>query len=502
MNWLTSRCAPLVAFTALALASCDKGTDLNVDLPDTSAVNTEYQDLPLDVATVRLAPVQSLKTDHFLVGRLADNVAGATTASAYFNTISGSITDSLPSRLVAPVLDSVVMVMGYDKVYGSATTPVKFDVYKLSAPLDERQVFDAATPTLLNASDLLGQNLSGRLDRTQIQIVTPAVAATTTTAAIPAVTAVVPNPSVRLLLQRTAVAATATQPAVAGIPLQFATDLFTQLALPGSTFGQTQLNAALKGLALLPSASHTSSIVSFGRTYSSRMVVYYHSTPVAPATPDRRSYSLYFGPVYSSGGLAPSTDPRYYTQISNDLPPVLAQLATRPGFVPSVVLGGTSYIQEGTGLGTRITFQSLDALMNKPGLTVNRAELRVPIKPFTNALFSNPNVLYAMEVDANNAVLQRTVNFTPHDRVVQANGFDQLGITTPAVGVLTDVTTTQPYYSIPVTSYLQAYLNGKLDGNPTSLVLVPNIRTSSTLSLNRAALDAAHISLRVYYSKR
>ena len=125
MNWLTSRCAPLVALTALALAGCDKGTDLNVDLPDTTAISTEYKDLDVTVATVRLVPLQTLKDDHFLVGRLADNVAGTTEARAYFNVVNGpdipfgGITDSLPSKLIRPVLDSVVLVMGFDRVYGS-----------------------------------------------------------------------------------------------------------------------------------------------------------------------------------------------------------------------------------------------------------------------------------------------------------------------------------------------------------------------------------------------
>ncbi|GAC1586412.1 MAG: hypothetical protein NVS3B25_01540 [Hymenobacter sp.] len=486
MNWLTSRCAPLAALATLALAGCDKGTDLNVDLPTTTAISTEYQDLTVDVATVRLAPVQTLKTDHFLVGRLADNVAGTTEARAYFNVVSGGIPDSLPSKLPRPVLDSVVLVMGFDKVYGSATTPVKFDVYKLNAPLDEREVYDGNTATPLGAA--LGQNLTSRLDRTQ-QVTT---AATTTAAAY---TSTVPDQTVRLLLQRRDVPATAGHAAVPGVPLQFATDLFAQLVQPN--FDQPQLDAALKGLAVLPSAGHTSSIVSFGRAYNSRMTVYFHAADTL-----RRSYPVFLGPVYSSGGLTPSRDPRYYTQVMNTLPPALAALANRPGIVPATVLGGTSYVQEGTGLGTRVTLTGLAALLNTPGLTVNRAELRVPIKPFTNALFPNPSRLYAVEVDGNNNVLQRTVNFLPTDRVVQADGYSQLGTGYPAQGPLVDASTNQPYYSLPITNYLQAYLNDKLDGNPASLVLVPNIRSSATLSLNRAALDAANIKLRVYYSKR
>jgi hypothetical protein len=504
MNWLTSRCAPLVALTALALASCDTGTDLNVDLPDTTSTSTEYQDLDVDAATVRLAPVQTLKTDHFLVGRLDDNVAGTTEARAYFNVVSGfdiprgNVVDSLPSKLPKPVLDSVVMVMGFDKVYGSATMPVRFDVYKLPAPLDERVAYDGGTTVA--TGDALGLNLFSRLDRTQ-KVTT---AATPTT---PATTSTVPDPTVRLLLQRRAFPATPTRPAIPAIPSDFATSLFAQLAAPN--FGDAQLASVLKGVALAPSAGHTGNIVSFPRTNAQRMVVYFHSADTL-----RRSYSIFFGPVYSgSQGLPSARDPRYFTQITNALPTALSALSTRAGSVSPTLLNGTSYIQEGTGLGTRVSFKGLDALMSTPGLTINRAELRVPVKPFTNALFANPAWLYAVEVDAGNNVLQRTLNFLAYDRLVQTDGASQLSTGSPAFGLL-ETTATPQYYSLTITNYLQAYISDKLDGRPASLVLVPTsapvsqmapnpaVTAPYSLSLNRAALDASNIRLRVYYSKK
>lgn len=503
MNWLTSRGAPLVALAALVLTGCDKGTALSVDLPNTTAVNTAYQDLPVDVSTINLAPVQTLKTDHYLVGRVVDNVAGTTEARAFLNTVVSSTlisaNDTLPASFTQPALDSVVMIMGFDKVYGSATQPVAFDVFKLQTPLDERQVYDASTATPLGAA--LGQNLTSRLDRTQQQTITAAVAATTTAGGTAAVTTTVPDQTVRLLLQRTAVAAvpptasTPAQPAVPGVPLQFANDLFTQISI--TSFGQPQLDALLAGLAVVPSAGYNSGVVSFGRGYGSRMVVYFHSA-------DLRShrYSVYFGPVFSTLGLPPAHDPRYYTQILNTLPSPLAVLSSPAGFVPSTVLGGTSYVQAGTGLATRVTFTGLTTLMNTPGLIVNRAELRVPVKPYTNALFPSPGRLYAVEVDGNNTVLQRIVNYATYDRVVQANGFDPLGTGNGAFGTLTDPSTSLGYYSIPVTTYIQAYLTNNLGGNPVSLVLAPNIRSSAALGLNRAALDASNITLRVYYSKK
>ena len=502
MNWLTSRGAPLLALAALALAGCDKGTDLNVDLPDTAAISTDYQDLPVSAATVRLVPVQTLKTDRFLIGALADNVAGATEARAYFNLLGGGIPDSLPSKFPAATtrLDSVVLLVGFDRVYGSSTAPVRFDVFQLPAPLDERQVYDSGTDTPPGAA--LRQDVPSRLDRTRQQLVKDAVpgsaaGVTPVVPAVPAVFATVPDPTVRLLLQRSAFAATPTQPLLPAIGTPALEALFARAQQPG--FGQAQLDAALKGLAVGPTAGYAGSIVSGGRSRDARLVFYFHADAL------RRTYSVLFGAANSNAGLAVASDPAYYTRLSNALPGTLAALSSPAGAVPSADLGGASYLQEGVGLGTRIVFQGLADLQKsarEKGLTINRAELRVPVKPFSNALFTNPSQVFAVEVTAANRVLQRVVGFQPHDRVAQADGALPLGVNAPAVGGLVDAGGAQPYYNLLLTSYLQAYLNNQLDGNPDALVLVPNIRSSATLALNRAAIDAANIRLRVYYSKR
>ncbi|MBD2723584.1 DUF4270 family protein [Hymenobacter armeniacus] len=514
MNWLTSRSAPLVAVAALALASCDKGTDLNVDLPDTTAVSTEYKDLPLEASTVRIAPVQTAKTNQFLVGSLADNVAGKTTAAAYFNVVDASgvnaiisagggiPADSLPSTVTAPVLDSVVLVMGFDRVYGSATTPVKFDVFNLAAPLDERQVYNGGTPVALGAPIALG--LTSRLDRT-ITVTTAAVAATSTSPAIPAGTTVTPDPTVRLLLQRTAVPPGPGQPGVPGVSSSFATGLYAKLNMAG--FNQAQLDSYLKGLAVLPNVDHNSSIVSFSKSYKSRILVYYHHSKSPPAY--STIYSIYFGPAYSgiSTTYSSARDPRYFTTIDNVLPPALSALAARSGSVPPALLGGTSYVQEGTGLATRVlmkgrvTLKRLIGSTDTVGVVINRAEIIAPVKPFTNALYGNPAQLYAVEVNAANQVLQRTINFLPTDRIVQADGTNQQNSGSPTAGVL-NATGSQSYYAIPVTAYMQAYFYNNLGGTPDALVLAPNIRSSAGLTLNRAALDATNIRLRVYYSQK
>ncbi|MDQ2793131.1 MAG: DUF4270 domain-containing protein [Bacteroidota bacterium] len=523
MNWLTSRCAPLAALAALALASCDTGTALNVDLPDTATINTQYQDYDVASGTVQLDSVRTLKTDHFLIGRLADNVAGATTARAFFNVvdfraIDATIPDSLPSKFTdtrlfsgTPTLDSTVVIMGFDRVYGNSA-PVRFDVARLTSTLDERQTYTANSSEA--GLDPLATNVSSRLDRTRVQVLKAADIKVTPN--VPAVTTVVPDQTVRLVIQRRAGTVNSNSvPLPAIIQPFFSNALFPQLRVPG--FGQPQLDAQLKGLAITPNPTYNSGIVSFGRSSGSRMVLYFHSTSAwatrnnKPADTLKRSYSVYFGPAFSNRGLSSSSDPRYYTQITTDLPAALAPLNTNAGFVSSTVLGGVSYAQEGTGLGTRVTLTGLEALTKAAaagGLTINRAELRVPVKPYSSVLFSRPSQLYAVEVNAANTVLQRLVNYLPTDRIVQADGSSPTGNGTPAVGTLTTISAAQTYYTLPVTSYLQAYLNNQLGGNPASLVLLADsyaatpLRLYSTLTLNRAVLDAPNIKLRVYYSKR
>jgi hypothetical protein len=493
MNWLTSRVATVaVSLALLALAGCDKGTDLNVDLPDTTGISTDYLDLDLgaQAATVRLQPVSTLKGEHYLAGRLSEGIAGTTTARSYLNVLLPTLPDSLPGKFISPRLDSVVMVLTYDRVYGSTTAPVRLNIGNLPARLDDRAVYNSNTPPSAPITEWLGTNVPGKIDRTK-QVTSTA---TTTN---PAVTVTVPDPTVRLVLQRST-----------NMPSVFFDNLFASLKTTG--FTQAKLDEKLRGVSLEPANSYNGSILSMGRVAIGRIELFFHDQ--GSATPAKwHAFPLVFGPVYSAVGQTPALDPRYYTQLESDFSgSTLTQLgATGNVGVPATSLNNTSYLQEGNGLGTRISLNNLtqlEALRNLRGLAINRAELRVPIKPYSNLLFPNTPLLYALEANASNEVLQRVVSYVPYDRVVQADGTNPRGagdLRYATVGTIVNAGTTQPYYSILLTSYLQAYLNNNLDGElPTSLVLMPAVQQSATLSLNRTALDADNIHLFVYYSQQ
>ena len=486
------------AFAALLgaslLSACDKGTDLNVDLPSTTSINTTYRDTPLDAATVRFDALETLKSDHFLAGRLTDNVAGTTTATALLNLQPSAVLDSLPAKFVAAVLDSVVFVQGYDAVQGQTSVPVVFDIVALAAPLTETDIYNAGVRPVLGAT--LATGLSDRLDR-RIRIKNlPADSSG-------AFYTYVNDNVVRLTLYNRRTNSTA--------GLAFCNRLFAALK-SNPTFGQADLNALVGGFALLPNSAYNKAIVNFTRNGDSRMVVYFHdSGAVLPnRSAARHSYSIFYGPSPGGTGAASARDPRYYTYLESDFSASpLAPLADVANSVPAAGLNGLAYVQDGVGLGVRVAIPAtLATELSSDKLAINRAELYIPVKPFSNAVYPFANGLFAVEVDSRNQVLQRLNGLTRTDRVVQKDGTNPAGATNEALAVLYDANTSAPYYLLPITSYLQYYLNNLRSGAetvPAALVLAPTIRRSQNLTLGRSTVEVSGSRggprLRVYYAQ-
>ncbi|MVN76267.1 DUF4270 family protein [Hymenobacter sp. HMF4947] len=477
-----------------SLSGCMKGNELNVDLPGTAAIGTNYVDLPITASTVRQQPIQTLKAEHFLAGRLFDNLTGNTEARAVLSLLP-SVNDSLPGRYTSATSpDSVVITLGFDQVYGSTSTPAKLDVLELATKLDERTVYNSASVAPVKAT--IGQNLVVPLNKTKA--VRQAIATSTTDS----ITVQVPDPTVRLVVQRQG---TGTNPNYPNVSSTFANSLFRQLQVASLT--QAQLDAILAGIIIAPSQGYNGAVLSFSRVVSGAINIYFHPA----ASQKRHSYQLYFGPSPSGSGPGAPTDPRYYTQLSTDFQTSSA-LSALQGSAPgtrlsSAAAGGVTYVQEGTGLGTALSFVSpqFTSLLARPGIAINRAELILPIQPYSNALLSNPARLYALEVDAKNQPLQRVTGINSVDRVVQGDGAVQQGRGSEAIGLPYSASTTNIYYDVLITSYLQAYLNdptaATLGGLPDALVLTPALSTATSLTLNRAALTASAMRLRVYYSQ-
>lgn len=510
MNWpaSASRLASVSIFAVSLLSlttSCEKANDLGLELPGTSPINAQYQTVPVATATVRQQPIETVNSNYILVGRVRDTKVGVTTAAGYLNLQYNpqlSATDSLPSKFTNTKLDSVVFALGFDKVYGSSAQPLRFNLAALRQPLDDRMVYNSAS--VAPATTILLSNIAAPLNRTiQVKQRTQASSSTDTTTRI--VTTTVNDKVVRLRLLKYAGTETVARAIFA--------------ALRDGSFNQEKLNALLPGLALTPATGATDNIVAFNRSYNSRIVFYFSGTSTTGTASSHRSYSLVAGPLPTN---LLAVGPKYFTQLSTDFSgTALAGLATPGQQVSSSATDESTYLQDGVGLATRIDLSGLQPLINNAELTVNRAELVLPIKQNTNGLFpyigndtrtdagadpTDPKMgsLYLYEVDANNQPLLRTIGATTVERLVQSDGSGSaaLGANSPAAAALYPSYDMLQYYTFPITEYLQGYLQNRLSGErPAALLVSPVLRNNSFLTMNRTQLDAKNITLRVYYSK-
>jgi hypothetical protein len=494
MNWPASAFRRASAFflsASLLLTACEDPNELGLDLPGTTPISTEFKDFSVTASTVKLDSLGTLGRNQYLVGRLQDANLGIITARTFFETKVS--TDSLPSLYPNARLDSVVLRLGFEKVYGTDSKPVRFDLFRLSQPLEERVTYTSASSLPVQTPALL-TNVSERFNRTVTvrQRVNASSADDTTTVRV-----TVPLRVAKLPLVKT------------GQSTAFTTQLFEALNTPG--FNQTTLSALLPGLALAPTAGFSGSMVQFGRSGSTRLVVYFHVDKRKTPT---RTYSIDLGDPNASG--ANPNAPRFFTQISTDLTEAgaFADLRTRQDSVSADKTDGLTYLQEGTGLSTKLFIPGLTELRKQPSLIINRAELIIPVKPFANLQFPNPSFAFLYEVNRNNQVLTRNINGVIQDRLVQSDISPAQGAGSAAVVTYYDLGPTNKYYSVLLTSYVQAYVAGKLDAElPEGFLLTPSARSInnlttdagvgpllSNLTLNRAVLDANNIRLRVYTS--
>ena len=171
MNWPARaqlRRSSVALFTSLSLllgaAGCEDPNNIGVELPGTAAITTQYQDYAVQAATVRRDSLPTLRTTRLLAGRVRDNNTGiVTTARAYANLQLGL--DALPATYTGTVLDSLVLTLGFERVYGNSLTPARFDVYQLTQKLDERTAYNASSAPPLGP--LLVGGATGLLNQTR-----------------------------------------------------------------------------------------------------------------------------------------------------------------------------------------------------------------------------------------------------------------------------------------------------------------------------------------------
>ncbi|GAB3826962.1 DUF4270 family protein [Hymenobacter jeollabukensis] len=474
--------ALLLTSALFSLASCEDTNELGVDLPGTTPIETAFEEFPVTASTIRQDSLSSTQKDHFLVGQLPDGNTGALLQARAFLEVAASA-DSLPSQYASqnPKLDSVVVLASFDRVYGSATAPLRLSVHDLQRPLDDFTTYNSTSEVPLGAPIITDKavklnstirNQAGTLDSVTLR-------------------------PLRIPLSTDTLNQTV-----------FARQLFAKMLTTTTVrLSDADLHTVWNGMAI--SATTQGTALGFNRSQASAVYVYYHlpyGTNQSVRNRKRKVYRILYGDPNQV-----ASSPRYFTNIRYTLntpgSPFNVLQSNGLASVPAAASDQTVYTQDGTGLTTKLVIPGLDVLRQRQAqsnLIINRAELIIPVKPYSTAQFVAPAQLFLFEANnANNRVLIFQNGVNPLERLVQQEGFLAPTAGRPLAIPITEANATTQYYSALLTSYVQAYAKNQLpEPLPSALLLSPTRRrTGGELSLDRAALDASNIKLRVYYSK-
>lgn len=475
--------ALLLTSALFSLASCEDTNELGLDLPGTAPISTKFEDFAVaqnQAFTIRQDSLSTTQKGHFLVGRLTDgNTGGVLDARAFLEVAASS--DSVPAQYATqqPKLDSVVIVASFNRVYGSATAPLNLSVYDLQQQLDDFTTYNSTSevplgsPIATNVSVPLSRVLRNKrntLDSVALPLRIPLSTDTTN-------------------------------------PTAFARQLFAKLMTTSTVaLTDTELRSVWKGIFM--QANSTGTVLAFNRSQQSVVNVYYH-LPYGPNQSNKNRKRKVFRILFGDPFQTPAS-PRYFSNIRYTLnaagSPFNPLQGNSAAQVVSTSTEGVAYAQDGTGLTTKIIIPGLDELKRRQAesnLVINRAELIIPVRPFSTGQFAAPSVLYMYEANnANNRILIYRNGLTQLERILQ-NGALVPTANSPLELTLNNPAAVNKYYSALVTGYVQAYAKNQLpEPAPTAFLLSPTRRQSGgELTLDRAAIDVQNIKLRVYYSE-
>ncbi len=317
--------------------SCNKSSDAGLDIvPEDYLIKTSAVD------TFRVV-ARTYKIDSLLTSNISDGLLGS-----YIDPIFGDFKASfvmeispltVPSFGTDPVLDSVVLYLRYDTVFGNKSVVQTINISEIT----ERVRVDSSYFSNLDPSTLGPIPLSLE---------------------VPVDLTFKPESDSLLVLK---------------LPLEFGRKLFDNVA----DWKDTTFATFFKGFLISTNSTIDASISAFNLFHSdTRLSLYYHNS-----TTDSLQYKFTVSNTCSRFNLF---DQQYNS------PDFIADLVNPEAHEDSVV-----YLQGGSGLKVKIQFPYLDLLKNQGTWGVNRAELIINADPSTistQSIYSPPTnvVLYAI----------------------------------------------------------------------------------------------------------
>ncbi len=462
MNLRTSQLY-LSFFFLLTLISCEKPSDIGLNLPGQNQLGTHFEKQAALAATV-IHPdsILAFKNDPIAVGKVTDGLLGTISATHYTEIgLNGTNITFEPGPNPNASLELVLAYNGF--YYGDTTTAIKLNVYKLAKNFVNNQVYFTNTK-ILTDNQLLGSITFKPKPNRETR----------------------DGKDFSRLLR---------------IPLDnaFANEFM------GKTFTtQDNFRDFWEGIAIGPDPSSASgSIVGFTPIPDSA------KTPLAKVGGINLRFTNKDNKVQTHNFSFSGT--YYYngTEITRQGP--LATLDKPNKELPSQQTNNVTYVQANSGVKTHITFPNItDFKENKGNVFINHAELIIPVMPGSintgNFISPAPPRLFAYEATLGNRI-PKTAGGTA---IAVQNG------NSPAFNLLSPATATfvadSLHYKFNITSYVQALIDKRKANNGVIITPTPEDNASAsaaglawpgTLNLNRALIDATgkKMVLRIYYSE-
>lgn len=479
MNLLIKRPA-LFLVSLISLFSCTDSNDLNTAF-EGSLIDAVYTDTISITASTVLAKdsIIGYQRGNLLAGTFSNDIFGTTTANAYV-----AIGPSGGSFVANSRPDSVVLVLDYDEYYGDTTENYTVEVHELTKAFAiDKTYYTNNNNELTYSPDVLG-------------------AAT-----------FIPAPKRKTIIKD----AKTGEEKKFSIPVRIKlnNELGQRImALPAATLSNTtEFSKTFKGIVLSPGANTNSALGFTPGADSTYLRIYYTSEG------KKQKYDL---PIIGNYDVPiPGSNDRL-NQISSDLSgSKLASLKKSGDSIASAAAGDEAYLQESTGIVTKLTFPYLNHFrekLNIKDLAVNRAELLIPVKeqpiPVKEDNFYLPSPFaYLVETNKTNRILK--TNGVP--RILREDPLVSATSKEPQAAALR-YDKTKKAYVVNITKYVQDLIYNRQSAfgalTSKSLLLVPTSRSGVLDATGATVLEATglyqsvlqtagsdKIKLQLYFSK-
>ena len=439
---------------SFSLASCQWGDEVvaltqpNPD--DFAALYTDTTSVKL--STVGTDSIMTGSSSRLFVGRFTDPYMGRMEATPYLQT---AISSALSIANEA-VYDSLVLYLKYDGYYyGDTTKAMNLSVHALQEDMLLKSVYynDDFTPY-------------DKAPIGQIKLFPE------------------PRPSARALKKRVRIR----------LSDELGKKVFDMAKGNLITLNSDWINI-LKGVNILAASSDNSAVVGFARD-STSIKLHFHRPEVEGVTKDSTTIGLYAS----------------YNQVLADRSKtVLSKLSTNSRIaLPSSESGEMTFIQNGSGIMTRVDLPSIRQFKYNKYTFANRAYLRVyPLQQSVTTSYFAPAALYAYLCDKNNSFYTDPTTGFPQALTSLAGA----AVTAPLIN---DLVNNQQYYDIDVSQYAAGIIQSESEESAgillrasafgTQTTTYPDLNTEFSKSFDRLIIGSQNnptdrgVKLNLYYT--